>query len=205
MTTDNTVPDGYKKDAKGRLIPVDMVKPIDLQRDSLVQDVVQAAKALHQSIASFKQTTSDDIQAFVELSAEEYGVNIGGNKGNINLLSFDGKYKVTRSISERLSFDERLQVAKALIDGCIHRWSEGSNANIQVLVQDAFQTDKQGQINTARVLGLMRLEIDDVDWQKAMEAIKDSMQVAGSKSYIRVYERQADDSYKAIALDVANA
>jgi len=205
MTTENTVPEGYKKDVKGRLIPEDMIKPIDLQRDEVVQEIVAAAKVLRTAITVFKYRTFDDIQAFVDLSAEEYGISIGGNKGNINLISFNGQYKVCRAISEHLVFDERLQVAKELIDACIHRWSEGSNANIQVLVQDAFQTDKQGQINTARVLGLMRLDIQDEQWQQAMIAIKDSMQVAGSKTYVRVYERQADGHYKPIALDVANA
>lgn len=205
MSETQVVPEGYKKDEKGRLIPLSMIKPIDQQRDDVVQEIVIAAKALSVNIKAFKDKTSSDIQAFVELSAEEYNVHFGGTKGNITLLSFDGKYKVTRAISERLVFDERLQVAKELIDACIHRWSEGSNDNIKVLVQDAFQTDKQGQINTGRVFGLMRLEIKDEEWQRAMLAIKDSIQVAGSKSYIRVYERQADDSYKAIALDVASA
>ncbi|MBL4774464.1 MAG: DUF3164 family protein [Mariprofundus sp.] len=204
-TPDQTIPEGYKKDDKGRLIPVGMIKDIDMQRDELVQEIVSNAKALNDNITHFKIQTSGDIQAFLELSAEKYGIQLGGKKGNINLVSFDGKYKVTRAISDRLVFDERLQVAKELIDICIHKWSEGSNVNIQVLVQDAFQTDKQGQINTGRVLGLMRLDIDDVDWKKAMTAIKDSMQVAGSKSYIRVYERQTDGSYKAIALDIASA
>lgn len=199
------MPEGYKKDEKGRLIPVDLIKPIDQQRDQIVQEIVADAKKLSATITSFKTQTSDNIQAFVELSAEEYGVHFGGKKGNITLISFDGQYKVTRAISERLVFDERLQVAKELIDGCIRRWSQGSSDNIKVLVQDAFQTDKQGQINTGRILGLMRLDIKDEHWQQAMVAIKDSIQVAGSKAYIRVYERQADDSYKAIALDVANA
>jgi len=199
------VQEGYKKDAKGRLIPLDLIKPIDMQRDELVADIVANAKVLNKAIADFKHATFGDVQAFIDLSSEEYGVAIGGGKGNLNLFSFDGQFKVSRAISERIVFDERLQVAKALIDACIQRWAESSNDNIKVLVQDAFQTDKQGQINTARVFGLMRLDIKDEDWIQAMAAIKDSMQVAGSKTYIRVYERQEDGSYKSIPLDVSNA
>jgi len=195
----------YKEDAKGRLIPIGLIKPIDMQRDELVAEIVANAKVLNKAIAAFKHATFGDIQAFIELSSEQYGVTMAKGKGNLNLFSFDGKFKVSRAISERIVFDERLQVAKALIDTCIQRWAESSNDNIKVLVQDAFQTDKQGKINTARVFGLMRLDITDEDWIKAMAAIKDSMQVAGSKTYIRVYERQDDGSYKAIALDVSNA
>ena len=37
-------------------------------------------------------------------------------KGNVTLTSYDGKYKIQRAIAEYLHFDERLQVAKELID-----------------------------------------------------------------------------------------
>ena len=58
----------------------------------------------------------NDVQAFVELSAEQYGAKLGGIKGNVTLTSYDGKYKIQRAIAEYLHFDERLQVAKELID-----------------------------------------------------------------------------------------
>ena len=37
-----------------------------------------------------------------------------------------------------------------------------------------------------------------------MDAIGESIQVAGSKAYIRIYERQPDDSYRQINLDLAS-
>ncbi|MBS9435607.1 DUF3164 family protein, partial [Photorhabdus hainanensis] len=61
-----------------------------------------------------------------------------------------------------------------------------------------------GDINTGRVLGLRRLDIDDERWNKAMIAIGEALQVIGSKSYIRIYERVGDtDQYKPIPLDIA--
>ena len=64
--------------------------------------------------------------------------------------------------------------------------------------------NKEGKINTARVLGLKRLNINDEKWLRAMQAIADSVQVAGSKPYIRIYERIGDtDQYQPISLDVA--
>ena len=135
----------------------------------------------------------------------EYGVQIGGNKGNVALLSFDGRFKVLRAIAESIRFDERLQAAKELIDECITAWSAGSRPELQVLVNDAFKVDQQGNINTARVLALRRLEIDDKRWQLAMKALSESVQVVDSKSYIRVYERDAKGEYQPIALDVSVA
>ena len=139
------------------------------------------------------------------MSASEYDVNLGGKKGNVRLASYDGKTVIQRSFSDNICFDERLQVAKQLIDNCIHRWSETSNDNIKALVEHAFQTDKQGNINMARILGLRRIEIDDSEWQKAMEAIADSITVTGSKSYIRLYQRIGESEQLApISLDVAS-
>ncbi|EJU6305507.1 DUF3164 family protein, partial [Salmonella enterica] len=54
------------------------------------------------------------------------------------------------------------------------------------------------------VLALRRLDITDERWLKAMDAIGEAVQVVGSRSYIRVYERVGDsDQYRPIALDIA--
>ncbi|MEY4591521.1 MAG: hypothetical protein RIR18_416 [Pseudomonadota bacterium] len=198
------IPEGYLEDQQGRLVPIGTVKPIDIERDKLVREIVEKAKVVSGNIGQFKVDVFGDIAAFVQLSAEQYGASIGGKKGNVTLLSFDGKFKVQRAIAEHVTFDERLQAAKGLIDECINDWMQGSSQNIQVLVNNAFQVDKEGNINVGRVLSLRRLEIEDDRWNRAMKAIGDAVQVVGSKSYVRVYERIGDsDQYAPIPLDVA--
>lgn len=193
----------YMTDAQGRLVPVEMVKEIDRERDSIVRELVARAKEVAGEIDIFKTKAMGDIQAFVDLSSEKYGVKKGGVKGNVTLMSFDGAYKVQRAIDETIEFDERLQAAKKLIDECLHDWSEGSRPEIKALINDAFYVDKKGKLNANRIMGLRRLDIKDVKWQKAMTAIGESLQVTGSKAYIRIYERQPDGGYKQISLDVA--
>jgi len=119
------------------------------------------------------------------------------------MTTYDGKYRLVVAMNDQIAFDERLQVARELIGGCIEKWSEGSRNEIRILVQDAFQVDKAGKLNTARILGLRRLEITDPDWLKAMSAISDSIQVSGSKQYLRFYERDGQGEYVQIPLDVA--
>lgn len=195
---------GYRKDARGRLIPESMIKPIDKARDELVQELVNRAISAQGSLADFKSKAMADARAFVTLSAEQYGTNLGGKKGNVTMFSFDGDLKVQLAVAENIQFDERLQAAKALIDDCISEWAKGSPDEIKVLVQDAFQTDKEGRISTGRVLGLRRLEISNAKWQTAMKAIGESVQVVGSKEYIRFYKRVADtDQYEPVSLDIA--
>jgi len=202
---EKTVPAGYLTDAMGRLVPVEMVKEVDLARDALTREIADAAKELSQRIKEFKERARKDIEAFMELSAERFSKSIGGSKGNVCLRSFDGRYRVQRDISEYLVFDERLQVAKDLIDECIHEWSAGARPELMDLVADAFQVDKRGRINTRRVLALRRKNIDHPNWAKALDAIAESVQVAGSREYVRVYERQDDGSYRQIGLDLASA
>lgn len=195
---------GYWQDANGNLVPVAKIKPIDKDRNQVVNDLCQEAKKQSAALFGFKATAMQTISDFIDRSLAEYEVAHGGKKGNVTLVSFDGRFKIIRQMQETITFDERLQAAKALIDECIQSWSKGSNANIKVLVNDAFQVDQQGKISTARVLGLRRLEITDEKWLRAMQAIGDSMQVASTKPYIRFYERvEATGEYQPISLDVA--
>lgn len=203
-TETQTIPAGYRLRHDGALVPEANIKAIDIARDELVKEIVASAKPLSADIAKFKLETFADIHAFVEMSAEQYGAKVGGNKGNVTLMSFDGRYKIQRAVSETITFGEQLQAAKALIDECIHAWSDGVNPNIRVLVNDAFQVDKEGNISIGRVFGLRRLEIRDEKWANAMQAISDAVQVISSKSYIRIYERVGDsDKWEPIPLDVA--
>lgn len=202
--SERTIPAGYWEDANGALIPASKIKPIDKDRHHMVTALVEAAKIEQSRLMAFKTTAMHAVTEFVERSLAAYDVKHGGKKGNITLVSFDGRYKIVRQMQESITFDERLQAAKALIDECIQGWSKGSNANIKVLVNSAFQVDQQGKISTGRVLGLRRFEIIDEQWQRAMQAIGDSMQVASTKPYIRFYERDSvKGDYLPVSLDVA--
>lgn len=198
------VPEGYRMDAKKRLVPEETIKEIDLARNDFVLEWFGKAKALQQQLQDFKLAALGDIGAFIDLSAERYNVQVGGGKGNISLVSFDGTIKIQRAIADTITFDEGLQAAKALVDNCITRWKEGSRNEIKVLADDAFNVDKEGKISVGRVLGLRRHNFDDPEWKKAMQAIADSIQVTGSKTYVRFYQRGGpDDKWEALSLDIS--
>ena len=198
------IPAGYWQDAKGALVPEDKVRPIDKTRDALVKELVAKSEELSALLAKFKQRAFGDIAAFIQLSAEQYDAAVGGKKGNVTLYSYDGQYKIVRAINESISFDERLQAAKALIDECVKDWTTNASSELKAIVNGAFDADKQGNISTTRVLGLRRLDIKDPRWLRAMTAIGEAIQVVGSKAYVRVYKRVGDtDQYQQIPLDLA--
>ena len=200
----NVTPKGYWRDGQGRLVPVESIGEIDKERDSLVREVVKEAQQVSGALGNFKVKVLGDIRAFIELSAERFKTDIGGAKGNVTLTTFDGEFKLQRAMADNIEFDERLQIAKKLVDECITKWSEGSRSEIRTLVRDAFKVNKKGQVSTGQILGLRRLAIEDETWELAMKAIGESIHVSNSTTYIRLYQRDEETGeYKPIPLDVS--
>jgi hypothetical protein len=205
MVTENTVPEGFKKNALGHLVPIAMVKEIDIDRDELISELFGKAKTLRTNMADFKTHSMGDVSAFVDLVAEKYDSKLGGKKGNISLLSFDGTQKIQISIQEHIYFDERILAAKEIIYGCVAKWTQDASDNVKALIDLAFKADKDGRLATGKILSLLRLDITDPDWTNAMEALKDSIQITGSTSYIRFYQRKsANEKFQQVSLDMAS-
>jgi len=204
MSEKSSVPDGYMRNAMGHLVPVSQVREQDLLRDQTARSLVAEALSIHGLLKAFKQRTLQDVADLVRISGERYEVVIGGKKGNVTIATYDGEFKVVRSVAELITFTEEIEAAKQLINQCIDRWSVGANDNIRALVDRAFRTDTKGQIKTTAVLELLRLDIADPEWKRAMEAIKDSIQGNGTSTYVRFYKRVGEsDAYVAIPLDLA--
>lgn len=205
-TSPAPIPDGYMRNPAGHLVPREQVREQDLLRDQVAADLADRAINIHYQLKTFKERALADIADLVRVSAEKYKAQLGGEKGNVTIATFDGRYKIIRAHAERIVFTEEIEAARALINACILRWSEGANDNIRALVDRAFRTDSKGQIKMSAVLELLRLEIKDTEWEHAMQAIRDSIQSTGTAVYVRVYERiDGTDQYRPIALDLATA
>lgn len=200
------VPAGMVEMRDGSFIPKSKVKDIDLDRDKVVKNIFKKAGKLSDTLAGFREEAMGAVDEFVGHSASKYDAKIGGKKGNVSIYSLDGRQRVDVAVSDIVKFDERLQVAKALIDECMTDFMKGSNANLKVIVTGAFKVNKQGNVSMEKLTALRSHKIDDERWQKAMEAIADSIQVIGSKRYVRIYQRDdATGEYNRVSLDAANA
>jgi hypothetical protein len=208
------IPDGRQQingetwmgDGKGGLVPVANIKPQHLLEDEVVRKILGFAVALSEQVARFKEHTFDDIGSFEAMLAQEYDAKLGGRKGNATLMTVDGTFKVQVAVSDRIDFGPELQVAKELIDECLNEWSAESRPELRAIVTRAFNTDKAGQINRAEIFMLLRLEISDERWQRAMTAIRDAMRVVGSKTYVRCYRRASHEApWEPVTIDLAKA
>ena len=155
--TSSTTP--MRQNAQGHWVPESLIAPADKLRDEVVLAIIAAAREQRAQLAAFKIGAMQQIADFVDLSSEQYGVAWGGTKGNVTLLSFDGRYKLIRAVGEHRKFDERIQAAKVLIDQCIARWSNGASPEIRALVDHAFRVSKAGHIDVNQVLSLRQLNI----------------------------------------------
>ena len=169
-----------------------------------VQSLMQRARMVRATLELFRAGAFSDIDNFIALLAESYGANRGGTRGGTTLESIDGMTRIEVSVADTLTFGPELQAARALIDQCIEKWSVGANANLKALVDDAFKVGAGGRVDTARVLGLRRLPIEDDDWTRAMTAIADAVRPSGSRQYLRFYQRtDVNAKWEQISLDLS--
>jgi hypothetical protein len=126
---------------------------------------------------------------------------MGGQKGNVTLHSFDGRFRIIRAKDDRIVFNEGLTIGRQKVLACVKKWTEGANKHIAAIVNRAFETDKAGHLSASKVMSLFAYNIDDPDWTEALEAIRSSIQIVDTKSYVSFYERDAQGNYVQIALD----
>ena len=200
---ETTNSEGTMRNARGQDIPVRLVKEVDRLRDEVVMQTVRSFERLNAELGAAKKQVTQDVEAFLALSAGRFGQDLGGKKGNVTLYSYDGQYKVVRSIADNMVFDEGLAAAKELIDQYLSDIMRDVPGDARMLVEKAFRPNAAGRISTSAVLSLRSLSINDPRWITAMHAISESLQVMSSKAYVRVYRKDAQDNWQPISVDFA--
>lgn len=196
----------FMTNAKGDLVAVANIKPADKLQDETVRKIIAFAIDLSAQIDRFRSHTMLDLGSFDALLEQEYGAKIGGKKGNRTYQTFDGLMQVKVQVADLIDFGPELQIAKSLLDQCMNEWTADSRPEIQSIITSAFNTDKEGQINRSELFMLLRLDIADERWQRAMEAIRNSIRVTGSKEYVRFYHRASlTEPFQAVTIDMAKA
>lgn len=194
------VREGYMVDAKGNLIAEANVKIQDRLMDQTVRKIVEYGSELSEQIARFKGHTYDDIETFMQILRDEHGIEkTRSQRGNMTLMTFDGLTKVSIKIKDEIKLGAEIQIAKEQLDVLIEEWSEGASEQLRTLINSAFDTSKEGNINLHEILRLRRMEFNGEDgkpdprWQAVQALITDSIRSIGSKSYITIHTRKKPD------------
>lgn len=201
-------PEGYVIDGKGRMVPEKAVRPQEMLEDQLVRTCVGHAVKLANELRRFRAHVFADVETFLATIREEYKVEKRGaqGKGNVTFTTYDGLIKMQVAVSERITFGPELQVAQDAFRACIADWTDGARDELRVLVDSAFEADKEGNVSRDAVFRLLRVTFDDDRWKAGQTAIRDSIRVVGSKSYCRFYVRETPDAaWDAVPVDLAAA
>jgi hypothetical protein len=189
------------RNAMGQDVPVELVKPVDRMRDDLVRDIAARYEEMSAELAELKKHVTGELGAFLDMSAERYGQDLGGKKGNVTLHSYDGSVKVMRCVSDNLVFNEEIHAARTLIDQYLNDALQGASAELRMLVDRAFRPNSLGRISTSAVLSLRSVAINDPRWISAMHAIEESIKVVSSSVAVRVYKRDESGELRQIKVE----
>lgn len=208
------VPDGiieangnrYMADGKGGLRAIENIPPMKKLQDEQVRRVFGFAFALAAQISRFKGHVYEDLGSLDALMMQEYGLTVGGPKGNRTYSTFDGLMQIEVRIQDRIVYGPEMQVAKAIFDKVLNARAAGADPLIRSIITSAFDTDKEGQINRSNVFVLLNVKDDDPEFKQGQEAIRDAMHVIGSKSYLRFRHREVFDApWQTLTIDLAAA
>jgi hypothetical protein len=192
----------YYKNAMGKLIPEELVRPIDQARDELVNGIAEKITALRLAIMDVKVSCMEDIDRFVKVAAAQYGVRLGGDrKGNLTLSSYDGSIRISVAMSERIGFTEEIWAAKAILDDLITDATKDTKPFVRELVSRAFRV-RQGSLDAKEILRLRSYEVhDEPQWDRAMEIIDKARRIESTQPCFRIHFRDASGKYQLLNLD----
>lgn len=200
MNTQNVNGKEYCINSTGSMVPIEAVKDIDKLRDGVVLTIAERIKALESYMKEVKAKCMSDIEEFLKISAEQYGVKMGGTKGNVMLTSYDGSVQVILAQANNLVVNEGVNMAKELIDDYLADITSDASPDVRTIVNLAFKV-KQGRMDVKRLMELKQCNIQDERWLKAMEIISDSVTVASTTPCLRLRDRTAAGVYKTHMLE----
>jgi len=103
--------------------------------------------------------------------------------------------------SEILIFNEKLQFAKTKFDEWVVKKTQNGDADLAEIVQKAFEVDKVGEINKSFLFKLLRYNIKDPDFKKAQELLRESIETAGTKTYILFQIKNEKNGWDNLSID----
>ena len=190
----------YCINSTGSMVPIEAVKDIDKLRDSVVTRIAEKIRALEAYMKEVKAQCMSDIEEFLQIAAEQYGVKMGGAKGNVMLTSYDGSVQVILAQANNLVVNEGVTVAKELIDDYLSDITNDASPDLRLLVTQAFKV-KQGKMDVKRLMELKQYGIKDERWIKAMEIISDSITVSSTTPCLRLRDKTADGVFRTHMLE----
>ena len=174
-------------DENGIEILAKHLDPVVVERDMLVEDIINKVQKKEEELRRFKKECFEKINNFLSKTAKRYHENW---LGNASLANFANTKQVSLKISKILCFDERLSIAKSKIDAFLREKTVDADSDLRTLVLKVFNVDKRGNVDFKQIISLKQYKFDHPLWKEAMNIIDDAVQVVSSKEYIMFATRK---------------
>lgn len=191
------------RDANGNDIPVKYVSAYDRQRDRTARRIrarFEKARRMLEAVV---------VESAADLRALKVGKDRPGEKGNFQTSSFDGLIRVAIKQQYCIRLDERVISARDLmlgyVKGVLDRVNGVDTTALRLLVENAFKANSSGYLSTAKVLALIRMEVNDPKWRAAKEILQAAIMPQKGKRYLACEVRAStQEDFRAIRLDLAD-
>mgnify|MGYP002344845634 FL=1 len=199
-----TVNTGDWINRNGKPVPVRNIPKHIRRRDLTVTRIMKIAMKLQERMKSDKAKMHTLVNDYCKYVAKVKESSDLTPEGNLQLSDYANLNLVSLYQNSIIGFDEQLNVAKAIINKCMNKWSKGANANLRIIVDNAFKLDSKGNLNRSMIIGLTQIEINDKNWNKAMGLIKSSIFTKETKQYLKIAKRKTlQDKFEGVVLDMS--
>ena len=190
------------RDSSGNEIPLKYVDAYDKKRDKVVRAVVAETEKMRAALEKYMAST---VAAMNALAGERGEL---AERGNFSARSFDGLLEVAVRQAWTITLDERVTEARSLMLGYATK-SLGKLGQdgyvVQRLVEAAFKTDSQGFLSRTRIAELLRLHVEDAEWERGAALLQSAMTTQRGKRYVQVRKRASvQEDFRQIRLDTAD-
>lgn len=205
MSKENTRRE-YMINGRGERVHVDLIKGDELMRDTLVNALLADAEVFRGMLAEFRAKSEQRVEEYMNTLMEKYRINAmaRSKKGNITLENYASTAKIQIAIQDKLAFDEKIQLAKMKFDEYFEQVTAQSSEEIKLLINKAFDVDKEGNVDVKKILELRSYDIRHPKWVEGVALIEEAKKVVHSKRFIRFYRRNDPaDKWEHVSLDLA--
>lgn len=191
------------RDSNGNEIPLKYVSKYDKLRDSQTRKIYNRFMKARKALETLMKECIEDLNTLKNCKEHL------GEKGNFKARSFDGLIQVEIRQQYNILLDERVAKAREMmLDYVNHILSKVDGADMQALkliIESAFRANSSGMLPAGKILELLRMEINNVQWREAKMLLQEAIKPQKGKRYLTCEVRpDVQHDFRSIRLDIAD-
>jgi hypothetical protein len=198
--------DGLWADESGQQIPYSRITSAERLMERHSWKILKGALDINKRLTEFKDMIRELCQEAHDAFMAEQNIT-RETKGNFTWFNFNRSIKVEINVNEPIQFDDMtITAAKAKFDEFLEENITSKNEFVKAMIIDAFETQRNGQLDTKAVMKITRYEkrINDPKFSEAVELINSAIRRPKSKSYFRVSVKNEEGGYDNIDLNFSS-